>query len=183
MKKIIATILTMVLLFSCVTALAEEEQLNEYEQLLVDALIKVSTDYFYEPSAVRVLEIDAFEKTAYYPNVPDSEFYPWNVFLRIQGENRVGGTLNHYYLLCIKSGEGSPEKKDYIEANEQLIESKKMLGRDPKFSIQELYRHKAQVGDILDLGDSNWEKNDEASVFSIKKINKALKAYWEDMGF
>lgn len=183
MKKIIATILTMVLLFSCVTALAEEEQLNEYEQLLVDALIKVSTDYFYEPSAVRVLEIDAFEKIGYYHAVLDSEFYPWNVFLRIQGENRVGGTLNHYYLLCIKSGEGSPEKKGYIEALERNIETEKIIGKDPKYSLNELYRHKAQVGDILDLGDSNWIENDEASVFSIKKINKALKAYWEDMGF
>ena len=75
--------------------------LTEDEQLLVDLLIKISND-FYEPSAVRVIDLGDYRlyDASEYSGMGYGSYY--GIKVKLQGENKVGGTLNHPYLIRVK---------------------------------------------------------------------------------
>ena len=181
MKRFLACLVVMLALASCIVSYAEEA--IDYDQMLVDVLIKVTTAEFYEPSAVRVLEIGNFSKYEY---PEDEDCSPWNVMVRLQGENRVGGTLNHYYWLCIKGGEATSQKaKDAMEIEESIISLSAQLGQSLSWvDYMTIQTYRAETGDCVEIdiegSYSSWEPAEE---FSIKNVNTALKAYWEDLGF
>lgn len=68
------------------------DQLNEYEKWFFDVLVEKFLPSFYNPSAARVKLLG--------PTL--TEDYEKNMLLdvRIQGENRMGGTLYKDYMIC-----------------------------------------------------------------------------------
>lgn len=178
MKKLIALLVTLVLCLSICACGTQSpsaiEQLTEKEHGLFEALIKLTTEDFYEPSAVRVLELGDFrEKTSY-------DLGPDTVVVRLQGENRVGGTLNHYYLVCTAAGE-DPDQ-DSIELTERILEYEKAVGMEYLESAKMLLSMKGEVGDYVELSDDySFEKL--TNVFDIGRVNNALAEYWEEKGF
>lgn len=151
--------------------LSAREQLTEVEQRLYEALIRMTTADFYEPSAVRVLEIgDYNENTA----MDETSFLygPDTVVVRLQGENGEGGTLNHYYLVCIKGAE------NMTETAQITIKTWTMIGE-----MANVLKHKGEAGDYAQLPDSYSFEKDAADLFDIGRINKALSEYWAEMGF
>ena len=202
MKKIFTFCLVFLMMFTFVTSFAEEvtptleptleptlvDNQNtdsvDYDQLLADAIIKITTADFYEPAAVRVLEIKSFSTKWFLTADYAEKECPWNVVVRLQGENRVGGTVNHYYKICIKSGYDTSNEK-MIQTLEKMIKSAKLVPTvssvDDQSKLQDL---RASFGDYLDLGDNYSDfSQGGTNVFSIKNVNKALKTYWEDLGF
>ena len=169
--------------------LLPEDGSIDYDQLLIDAIIKISTADFYEPAAVRVLEIVEFTTHyALFKSYEEIKESPWNVVVRLQGENKIGGTINHYYMICIKDGYVS-SRADVVELQIQNIEITNKLSRQPSlYELETLQAMKANVGDYIELGDnyqvSSKQNYDMAqSHFTIKNVNKGLIEYWEDLGF
>lgn len=188
MKKVISLILVFVLclpLCACgggsdvpettTKPLTAREQLTDFEAKLFNILIDMTKESFYEPSAVRVIEVCDYEERTKYENDPDSYdllFGPDTIVVRLQGENKAGGTINHFYLICLKSAENKSEF-----AQNQI----KMSG----FSGNKKGRmqYKATEGEYAELSDYYSPKKDASNLISVARINKALKEYWEEMGF
>ncbi|MBE6559886.1 MAG: hypothetical protein E7662_02070 [Ruminococcaceae bacterium] len=155
------------------------EALNEEEQLLFDALIKMTTADFYEPSKIRVLEIGDYSDNSKYAK-DDILYGPSTVVVRLQGENRVGGTLNHYYKVCIIGAEVSETMKDYVENLKEYAQLQKILnGKDMSF---DLLNYEGDPGDY-EQQDDDFKLSSTSSAFDVGDINRALKEYWKDMGF
>lgn len=155
--------------------LTAKEQLTEKELALFDALVKMVTSDFYEPSAIRVLEVgDLDERTKWADDadLKDMLYGPDSVVVRLQGENRVGGTLNNYYRVCITAAE------NMSESAQSSIKNNTYLG-----FMDAVLRHKGEVGDYVELENYEGIEEDASDMFDIGRINKALKEYWEDMGF
>ena len=152
------------------------EQLNEKEKLLFDALCKITKSDFFEPSAIRVLEIGDYRERTRWGK--DSVLYgPDTIVVRLQGENRVGGTLNHYYLVCIKDGES--------QTSQDLVKSLKQLEALRGGYMESILQYSGTVGDYTELSDSYKLEEDlsNSASWNIGKINKALAEYWENLGF
>lgn len=175
MKKIVCLMMTLalcVLLCACgstttdtpttMTVVTEPptaiERLSKNERKVFDALIELTTTYFYKPSAVRVLEIGDYEKS-----YKDAE----TVVVCLQGENQVGGTLNRYYVICVDDGGNSADDIIYND------------GAGVFFPVN------AKVGSASDLGTTHTFKDSNADEYDLDagNINKALIEYWKDMGF
>ncbi len=155
------------------------EALTEEEQLLFDALIKMTTADFYEPSKIRVLEIGDYSDNSKYAK-DDILYGPSTVVVRLQGENRVGGTLNHYYKVCIIGAEVSETMKDYVENLKEYAQLQKILnGKDMSF---DLLNYEGDPGDY-EQQDDDFKLSSTSSAFDVGDINRALKEYWKDMGF
>ena len=153
------------------TPLSARDQLTELESRLFDALVKMVTDDFYEPSAVRVLEIGDFEERTKWDET-SLLFGPDTVVVRLQGENRVGGTLNHYYRVCVTAAE------NMAETAHQSIKTYSLLG-----DRNSVLDYKGEVGDYAELSDYYSFEESATDIFNIAHINKALNEYWEEMGF
>ena len=181
MKKRIALLLALVMVLGMVGCGGKQtarKQLNKQEEQLVTALIKITTADFYEPSKIRVLEIGTYENRTRFEGDPDhvEEYGPDTVVVRLQGENRVGGTLNHLYLLVLVGAENKSEKA------QERLEKLEQLGPGYENNIMTL---RGEVGDYVQIADSNKLKDKEHAeeVFNIGKVNKALAEYWEERGF
>lgn len=151
--------------------LSARDQLTDLESRLFDALVKMVTDDFYEPSAVRVLEIGDFEERTKWDET-SLIFGPDTVVVRLQGENRVGGTLNHYYRVCVTAAE------NMTEVAQQSIKTYSLLG-----DRNRVLDYKGEVGDYAELSDYYSFEESTTDIFNIARINKALNEYWEEMGF
>ena len=180
------------------TTQKSENELTEREQRLLNALINMTKEDFYEPSKVRILEIPVYDGDGVFKHDPDpsrdyyassnneNSFRNENEYavVRLQGENKVGGTLNHYYVICMSENNQSHE-----------------LSMDASFcknyETQTYCRYYLKNGEYINLGDDyktietpigrdeeiNWYSDDGSKYFDIGKINKAFAAYWKDMGF
>ena len=145
-----------------------QEQLTDLEKTLFNNLISITSEVFYEPAAVRVLEVRNYEEYS-------GTNLPATVVVRLQGENKAGGTLNHYYLICIKSGEAS-------DADKVLNTWASLYGvSDPRYKEAKL-KNKANEGEYMQLDDDYKASIDCSDTFNIGRINKALKEHWEEMG-
>ena len=151
--------------------LSARDQLTDLESRLFDALVKMVTDDFYEPSAVRVLEIGDFEERTKWDET-SLIFGPDTFVVRLQGENRVGGTLNHYYRVCVTAAE------NMTEVAQQSIKTYSLLG-----DRNSVLDYKGEVGDYAELSDYYSFEESTTDIFNIARINKALNEYWEEMGF
>ena len=154
--------------------LSAREQLTDLEEKLFNNLIAITKESFYEPAAVRVLEVCDYKERSKYetPEFDDLLYGPDTIVVRLQGENRVDGTLNHYYLICLKAAENKDENI------QELIKSYNFLGH-----IDWRMRYSATEGEYIELSDSYSPEKDASGRFNIGQINKALKEYWEEMGF
>lgn len=190
MKKILSILLALVLCLPlCACGEKKDtarEQLTDLERNLFDALIAISTKSFYEPAAVRVLEVCDYEERSQHLQDKDSKYGyirhnyelnygPDTVVVRLQGENKVGGTLNHYYLICVKAGENDSEDANYII--ERYSNSSNTADR------LKVMKYKAVFGEYVELGDEYTADENASHLFNIGRINKAIQEYWEEMGF
>lgn len=163
---------------------SERDKLNENESLLFEALVKITTAAFYEPSAVKVLEIGDHSS-----NIYPSEY----VVVRLQGENKAGGTLNHYYKICIRE-EGNLYEiycehmnqyhEDYPYFNNYWMYDYYSFDDWVKDEHPEYtYEHNefAEYKELSDGYQFNAVSADEE--FSVGKINRALTEYWTEKGF
>lgn len=174
------------------TTQKSENELTEREQRLLDALITMTKEDFYEPSKVRILEIPVYDGDGVFKHDPDPsrDYYASGsdekttaneyAVVRLQGENKVGGTLNHYYAICIS------ERKLLTETS---------YSKD--YQTEDYCNYSLKKGEYINLGDDyktietpigrdeeiNWYSDDGSKYFDIGKINKAFAAYWKDMGF
>lgn len=175
-----------------------ENELTEREQRLLDRLIAITREDFFEPSKVRILEIPIYGGDGVFKHDPDpnrdyyasgsDEVTTTNEYavVRLQGENKVGGTLNHYYAICIS------------ERNKKSGVSKSAddLQYDKQYNTEDYCEYDLNAGEYFDLEDDykttetllgkkeiNWYSTNESNYFDIGKVNKAFAAYWKDMGF
>ena len=152
--------------------LTAREQLTDLEAKLFHLLIDITKDSFYEPSAVRVLEVCDYREgtTKTDPEVYDAQYGPDTVVVRLQGENRVGGTANHYYMICLASAVNTSEYGQTMIAAFAGNHQMRM-------------HYKGTEGEYANLGDSYEVKKDASDIFDIGRLNRALKEYWEELGF
>lgn len=182
--------------FEEVATQKSEDALTEREQRLLDRLISITREDFFEPSKVRILEIPVYGGDNVYVTHPhpDEDSYSSGsgektpskneyAVLRLQGENKAGGTLNHYYAICITEGSLSTEGS-YRESYSK------------RYSTSEYCSICMRAGEYFDLGDDykttysvlgvkseiQWNCPDGSLFFDIGKVNKAFAAYWKDMG-
>lgn len=196
MKRWIALILALVMVLGMVgcgesakepepTATPEptaREMLNEKEEQLYNSLIKITTADFYEPAQIRVMEIGDYHARSKYTD-SDVLYGPDTVIVRLQGENRVGGTLNHYYKIVLV---GAKNTSEYGSTMKDLYAAKRLNailnGEDSsKYEAKEL-DYSGEIGDYVELQD-DYSFEASADDFNIGNVNRALKEYWEEMGF
>ncbi len=118
---------------------------------------------------------------------PNDEHYallygPDSIVAKVQGQNKVGGSLNHYYDIIIVSGENMDEDSqsliDYYETLVRLSD----VTTDPDACVKSLVSLKGHVDDYYRLSDS-YKIEDIADEFNVGKINNALNEYWTEKGF
>lgn len=143
------------------------EQLTDLEKKLFDNLISIVSADFYDPSAVRVLEICNYKN--------DVPTLPHTIAVRLQGETITGGTVNNYFLICMKSGEAS-DADEVLENWASLYDTS-----HPMYKEQRLI-NKATEGEYVQLRDDYKSYDDNSDIFNITNINNALKEHWENMG-
>lgn len=179
MKKIVSLILALVLCLSLSACgggtttepLTAREQLTDLEEKLFNHILAITKKYSVEPSSVRVLEVCDYHERSKYEATAD-ESGPDTVVVCLQGENKVGGTVNDYVKICIKAGENKSEWGQIV------IDLQSGSGGDKEI----LMNYKAKEGEFVIL-DSYKPKTDSSDLFNVGRINKALKEYWEEMGF
>ncbi|MDD4070714.1 MAG: hypothetical protein PHF05_09765 [Candidatus Izemoplasmatales bacterium] len=118
---------------------SEYDKLSTLEKGIFDAFIMNVND-FYNPSEVRFLGF-----TTYFDSTK-------SIYVKIQGTNRLGGTLTKWYSLQVYDNTLSDGDQIY-------------------------YYDK---GDMTETGD--WWTIDTDSEVNVGRLNKALTEYWEDLG-
>ena len=188
------------------------ELLTEKEKMLFEAVIKMSKDFF-EPSGVKILEVGEYHEANHYVYAKTSNEDKLGdglfnlVTVRIQGENRIGGTLSHYYLIRLDTlketiVDNPQQKQQKIEerAESDCISRWDNRGEDeyPKTDFGSRQQYKIflinsyyagwyctqeeadqNFGRYIELDDKEIEESNE-DIFDVSKINKALKYYWDE---
>lgn len=102
MKKLFSLSICLIMLFSlfsCQKELTPIEKLTEDEKILYDALLVMSNSFF-NPSEMRILEAGD-------SGIVSGDDCAHNTLtVRIQGENKVGGVSNDYYVVYLYSLQG-----------------------------------------------------------------------------
>ncbi len=177
MKKAIILLLAVLFAFG-IAGCKSTQELNEYETELYNAIILDANAYFYTPSAVRLLEVRNYSDSGY------SLGYPKIAVVKLQGENRLGGTTNAYVLICVAaSGELDAEKQEEYDSLMELYKE----GGGAKYYAQAM-QYQAKFGEMCVLDDAamtklNWGTEKAKSLFDVGNINRALDEYWKSQGF
>lgn len=118
------------------------DKLTEDEKLVFNAL-KMNLSSFYEQSSVRIVAAGKLGTNT------------GHIDLKIQGKNKLGGTVTKIYTLCYKTTTWTSDSgKTYTSYVGEMYE--------PSELVQSFFKEKDDV--------------------SIKRLNAALKEYFEDMG-
>lgn len=197
MKKVLALLIAFVMLFglaACGQGKPEptaEEQLNENEKQLFDALIKITTDDFVEPSYVRVIELGDYEQRTK-ENETSSKYGPDTIFVHLQQKNDLGQPDSGYYIICLAGGENtSNDGQSRIESLERRMEINSLsgaLGRDSNWKEEnmhvkgELLEYKGEFAEYGTVFSTYEVKNDASDIFDVGKINRAIAEHWEALG-
>lgn len=156
------------------------EQLNEYETVLFDAIIKIEKEDFIEPSTVRVVELCDYQKNSIREE-NDKYFGPDTIVVRFQGDNGYSG-IPYYKVVVVGAENETEEGKKKIAELEELYP----LGKDL------IMDYKGRAGEYIKLNSiatqyisspSDYERRKIEEVFNVANINRALAEYWEEMGF
>ena len=201
MKKTISLLLALLLCLSLCACgsdqsqtsdanLTAREQLSAKEEALFSAIISFVSNDFNAPAEVRLLEVGDYEENS----AGNGENPDWADFVvvRLQGEHKLGGTLNNHYLVCVN------DTKCWNKADNKPMEfttawsdnwREKYETTGSKEHWEEMIgcllvsmRSGGVIGDYAELLDYSISA-DASDIFDVGKINKALAEYWEDMGF
>lgn len=155
------------------------DALNENERLLFDALIKFTTSSFHNPSSVRVIEVGDYQDFTTFDK-KSADYGTAIVVVRLQADNQAGGSINCNYVICIRAAETNDEAN---KARYELAVSAIKRGNDVDANTIKKMTYKAEFAEYGVLSDNYKIKRDASKKFGIANINKAIKEYWEDMGF
>ena len=188
--------------------------LTDKEKILFEALIKMSKDFF-EPSEIKILEIGDYSTIVSSQHMDFDTYMNFNnivgkgesnyIVVKLQGENRVGGTLSHYYAVRLDTVKSfivdNPQQKIEEVAEETCKTTWDECSDDeyPKTSFNTRQQYKRFLtndyyanqycteeeatqgfGKYIELKDSTTIKKNCEDIFNIAKINKALKYYWDE---
>lgn len=234
MKKTLALFLVISVIFSLSACGKRTpiDELTESELILFDAL-KIMTKDFFEPGEVKLLEVGDYGVSNENPFEIDylaeefDEEYDWDAYIayeqfldevhddlgygefkyitvRIQGENRVGGTLNHYYRIRLDTLPESivdnpaqfaeeefskyhnkQEDWDNDEYNRRWHDSWEEY---KSYTINLLYKDAycdqeyatEHMGKYSELESYFSIETSAEDTYNIAKINRALKYYWDE---
>lgn len=183
-KRCLVALLACIMVLSNICAFAEESaiaKLSDIEKQIYDALLVMLND-FYNPASVRVMELTDYEdrseyREKYAGKISDDIWAtlarPDTVVIRLSGENRLGGTLNNYYMLCL-----STWTTPCHESNKTYIKAAQLMGKSTLPYV-------GNIGDYDELDTSEihlytkWPLPDSA----VGNINRALKEHWDILGF
>ena len=188
MKKAISLLLALVLCLSLCAcgdnSEVEEDTLTELEQQLVDYIIKIALEEYSEPSAVRVLNIGDYRERS--KNEVDSSNYgPDTVVVQLMGQSTLTGNQNPYYRVCLTTTENkSKEAQDSIASDTTMLRMYVFNGGAISSRNQKrdsIMRYSGEAGAYVELSSSH-EIEEPTESFSIKRVNTALKEYWENLG-
>lgn len=189
-RVIIPVILALNLLLSlftgCATTAASsaenaetENTLNELEWLLYDNLIKISDD-FYNPASIKLLDVVAYSMGSEAAEEGSELQCSDIVLVRLQGENRTGGKISNYYVICLKENEMGKTLSDYAALKRTYDPAKDLLmGFDGK---EGEYYNVGVTEPTLDTA-SVLETWNVYNYFNVKNINTKLDEYWANKGF
>ena len=201
MKKIFSLILALVLCLSLCACgsdqsqtsdanLTAREQLSAKEEALFSAIISFVSNDFNAPAEVRLLEVGDYEENS----AGNGENPDWADFVvvRLQGENKLGGTLNNHYLVCVNDtkcwNKADNKPMEFTTAwSDNWREKYEVTGSKEHWEemigcLLVSMRSGGVIGDYAELLDYSISA-DASDIFDVGKINKALAEYWEDMGF
>ncbi len=135
------------------------DQLNSRQKGVFDAVIKMTKADFYNPSKIRILEIGDSENVSLARAGEDYTKAKVLLYIvvRLQGENRAGGTLNHYYKIVY--GEAELPNLGRVSGSDRLGEYKE---------LPDAYKISEELS-----SSSEWD---------LAPINKAIKEYWQELG-
>ncbi|MBQ8746388.1 MAG: hypothetical protein IJZ08_00790 [Clostridia bacterium] len=149
------------------------EALNTREKQLFDALIKIITSDFYAPTEVRVLEIG---DETYRAHRTDAGKGTDTITVRLQGENRAGGKTDEFLCICIVGGTPHESRKAQVEKDRE------------RYGLYMVIKDEADAGEYYSYSSIDYYKFFEPEIIthstecSVANINRALAAYWADMG-
>lgn len=143
--------------------------LNDEELLLFDFLIELTSNDFFEPSAVRVLEVGDYEERSHFKGTSyeDVLYGPDTIVVRLQGENLAGGTANNHYVIALNTAENTTS----YGKNQTKFD----------YPLTVIY-YKAEAGQYVQLGES-YSIEEPAENYNVGNINRAIAEYWSEMGF
>ena len=196
MKKVISLLLALVLCLSlCAcgdnseaenvpTVPVEEDTLTELEQHLVDYIIKIALEEYSEPSAVRVLNIGDYRERSK-NEVDTSDYGPDTVVVQLMGESTLTGNQNPCYRVCLTTTENkSKDAQESIEYDTTMLRVYIINGGAISSKNQtkdSIMRYKGVAGEYIELSSSH-EIAEPTDSFDIKRVNTALKEYWDNLG-
>lgn len=166
-KRYFVLFLAVIMLLSlcaCGKEPTAREQLNEKEEILFKYLIEITSDDFFEPASVKILEIGDYtlnSQTVSGESITATYDGSTTVVVRLRGENKVGGTLNHFY--CIALSDSETIEYDY-------------------FAEKWGFPYNSYAGDYIELGD-DYVISKSGDTYNIGNLNRAIAEYWKDMGF
>lgn len=169
MKRIIALLMVAVLgisLCACGESKSKtaKEMLTEQELAIYNYVLDITTEEFFEPSAAKILSIgDYNDSGAQYETDPDfkSLWSSTTIVVKIQGENKVGGTVNNCYLIALNE----------VHNNERFI-----------FDQEDKVMFSCVPGDYAILSKS-YEIEEPCPDYNVGNINRAFTEYWTELGF
>lgn len=152
-----------------------KDELSEREKKIFDAVIRLATEEFYSPASVRLLEVGRPNQILFRRN--EDLWAPPQVYaFRLQGENLVGGGNNSWFAICTEGGEFK-DKEEWVEK----IKNNTLPGAIREMKLMCISAKKGEYVQLKDDMDITklWGSDSD----TVKKINRAIKEYMEDMGF
>lgn len=167
MKKFIALLMVVILglsLCACGKPKTAKEMLTEQELALYNYVLNITSEEFFAPSAAKILAIGDYDDSgAKYETDPNykSLWSSTTIVVKIQGENKVGGTINNCYLIAL---------------NEVHNKEWSVFDREHKV------KYDCVPGDYAILYNS-YEIEEPCSDYNIGNINRAFTEHWAELGF
>lgn len=176
MKKLLCILLMVVALVGVTGCgkneeVKEEQKLDELTQLVSDRTIKLFDEFdFFNPSQVRVLKAilyyfdwkNCIGKSEDECHVEHTRENLEQIYVKIQGTNKAGGTITQCYKVY-----------------DNTIENAKSDSAFSLLNVYELDKHNT----CDTYGDSNNSpRYDTLETHNIKQINELLKEHWEALG-
>ena len=170
------------------------DSLSGEEKRLFDAIIIMTEKYFNDPSSIKVMEVGDYRQRS----DMDKDGSSWgtdSIVARIQGTNKAGGKVNHYYKIVIVAADNheSPLYEYYnmeltslgLDDAIQALADGVVTDKNKSKAIEYVSKNLefvGEVGDFCELGD-DYEVTSAEYGFDIELINNAISEYWENKGF
>lgn len=161
-----------------------KEVLTESEQNLVNYIIQIATEEFDESSNVRVLSIGDYQERS--KNTVNSYSYgPDTVVVKFQGNSKDTDEANPCFRICLTTTKNEDASIKSMVSSLYKLRALESLqgGRISTINsyTDDMMDYEGEAGDYVELGRTT-EIKIQTKEFDIKKVNLAIKEYWEGLG-